>query len=111
MWMTKLRVSAAVLIATAAVTGGVLPAQQAPAPQPESATKSKPGDSAALAQTEAKLARLRELIRPQRGEHVTNMARIAWERDRWVAAVKAGKEAKPVLVYAEGAAGIACGYG
>ena len=68
-------------------------------------------DSAEMAETEAKLARLRELIRPQTGEHVTNMARIAWQRDPWVAAVKAGKEGKPVLVYAEGAAGIACGYG
>ena len=103
MCMTKLKVSAAFLIATVAVASGELRAQQAPTP--------KSVDSPEMVQTEAKLAKLRELIRPQPGEHVTNMAKIAWERDPWVAAVKAGKEGKPVLVYAEGAAGIACGYG
>ena len=101
--MTKWKVSAAFLIATVAVAGGGLRAQQTPTP--------KSTDSPEMLQTEAKLAKLRELIRPQPGEHVTNMAKIAWERDPWVAAVKAGKEGKPVLVYAEGAAGIACGYG
>lgn len=101
MWMSKLKISAALLIA--AVSGGGLLAQQAPTP--------KSADSPEMVRTEAKLAKLRELIRPQPGEHVTNMARIAWERDPWLAAVKAGKEGKPVLVYAEGAAGIACGYG
>ena len=114
MWTTKLNTSAAVLVAMA-VTGGLL-AQQALAPKPEgpvtvAEAKAKTVDSVEMAQTEAKLAKLRELVRPQPGEHVTNMAKIAWERDPWVAAVKAGKEGKPVLVYAEGAAGIACGYG
>ena|SRR5262245_20989112 len=71
----------------------------------------KPALSAEVAQTEAKLAKLRELITPQPGEHVANMAKIAWERDPWTAAVKAGKEGKPVLVFGAGAAGIACGYG
>ena len=116
MGTSKYKISAAFLMATVAVTGGGLRAQQALAPRPESpvavaAAKAKAVDSAEMALTEAKLARLRELIRPQPGEHVTNMAKIAWERDPWVAAVKAGKEGKPVLVYAEGAAGIACGYG
>ena len=103
MWTTKLKVSAGFLIATVAVASGGLQAQQAPTP--------KSADSPEMVQTEAKLAKLRELIRPQPGEHVTNMAKVAWERDPWVAAVKAGKEGKPVIVYAEGAAGIACGYG
>src|SRR6187549_2058367 len=97
----RLEIGAAVLAAV--VTGAGLLAQQALAP--------KPAVSAEMAQTEAKLAKLGELIRPQPGEHVTNMAKIAWERDPWVAAVKAGKEGKPVIVYAEGAAGVACGYG
>src|SRR5262249_19027219 len=70
-----------------------------------------PADSANIAQAEAKLAKLRDLIKPQPGEHVTNMAKIAWQRDPWEAAVKAGKEGKPVIVYAEGAAGVICGYG
>ena len=116
MWKTKLKASAMVLVTTVAVTGGGLLAQQPLAPKSVrpvavAGAKAKPADSAAMAETEAKLARLRELIRPQPGEHVTNIAKIAWERDPWVAAVKAGKEGKPVLVYAEGAAGIACGYG
>lgn len=113
MWTTKLRTATAVMMTTIAVHGCGLLAQEAP---PASAAivvkgKAKPADSAAMVQTEAKLAELRELIRPQPGEHVTNMAKIAWQRDPWVAALKAGKEGKPVLVYAEGAAGIACGYG
>src|SRR5262245_52255465 len=111
MWTTKSKISAAFLVATVAVTGGGLSPQQALAPKTEREANSKPADSAEMAQVEAKLAKLRELIRPQPGEHVTNMAKIAWQRDPWVAAAKAGKEGKPVLVYAEGAAGIACGYG
>src|ERR1700752_4850752 len=116
MWISKLTTGTAVLVTTVAVTGGGVLAQKTSAPKPDSPVvvaeaKAKPVDSAEMAQVEAKLARLRELIRPQPGEHVTNMAKIAWERDPWVAAVKAGKEGKPVLVYAEGAAGIACGYG
>lgn len=106
----------AVLLVTVAITDGGLLAQHTPTPKPgidiaATKAKSKPAGSAEMAKTEAKLAKLRELIRPQPGEHVANMAKIAWERDSWVAAVKAGKEGKPVLVYAEGAAGIACGYG
>lgn len=107
MWTTLLKFGAPFLTTAVAVIGG-LRAQQTPA---GIETESKPAVSAAVAQTEAKLAKLRELISPRPGEHVTNMAKIAWERDPWVAAVKAGKEGKPVLVYAEGAAGIACGYG
>ena len=103
MWITKLKTCSALLVAMGAVAGGLLAHQ--------TEEKAKPADSAEMVQTEAKLAKLRELIRPQPGEHVTNMAKIAWERDPWVAAVKAGKEGKPVIVYAEGAAGIACGYG
>ena len=101
MWTTKFRTGVAVIVAMAG--GGLLakPANSADEPAP----------SAEMAQVEEKLANLRELIRPQPAEHVTNMAKIAWQRDPWVAAVKAGKEGKPVLVYAEGAAGIACGYG
>ena len=104
MWKNRLITSAAVLVATAAVTGGGLPAQRAPGPKPKGrvavpGAKAKPADSAAMAQTEAKLARLRELIRPQPGEYATNIARIAWERDPWEAAVKAGREGKPVIAY------------
>ena len=105
MWITKLKISAALVIVTVAVTSDQLLAQ------PVSEGKANTADSAEMVQTEAKLAKLRELIRPQPGEHVTNMAKIAWERDPRVAAAKAGKEGKPVLIYAEGAAGIACGYG
>ena len=100
MWMSKLKISAALLIA--AVTGGKLPAQQTQAPKP---------DSVEMAKTEAKLTKLRQLIKPQPGEHVSNMARIAWEHDPWEAAVKAANEGKPVLAYGEGAAGVPGGYG
>ena len=116
MWKTKLKTSATVFVTTVAVTGGGLLAQQPLAPKTASpvavaAAKSKPADSAELAQTEAKLAKLCELIRPQPGEHVTNMAKIAWEHDPWEAAVRAAKEGKPVLAYGECAAGVPCGYG
>jgi hypothetical protein len=116
MWISRLTTGTAVLTAMVAVTVGELLAQQPLAPKSAipvavAEAKAKPADSAEMAETEAKLAKLREFIRPQPGEHVTNIAKIAWERDPWVAAVKAGKEGKPVLVYAEGAAGIACGYG
>lgn len=109
MWTSTYKISAAFLIAT--VTGGGLPAQQAQAPKPESEAKPKPADSAAMAQTEAKLAKLREVIKPQPGEHVTNMAKIAWEHDPWEAAVKAGREGKPILAWGECGAGVPCGYG
>ena len=73
--------------------------------------KSKPADSAERAEIEAKLAKLRELIRPQPGEYATNIAKIAWERDPWEAAVKAGREGKPVIAYGLHSAGVTCGYG
>lgn len=116
MWKTKVKTIASVLVTTAVAADGGSLAQQPLAPKSASpvaveGAKSKPADSPEMAKTEARLAELRELIRPQPGEHVTNMAKIAWERDPWVAAVKAGNEGKPVLVYAEGAAGVACGYG
>ena len=116
MWKTKVKTIASVLVTTVVVAGGGLLARQPVAPKSASPVavaeaKSKPADSPEMAKIEARLDELRELIRPQSGEHVTNMAKIAWERDPWVAAVKAGNEGKPVLVYAEGAAGIACGYG
>ena len=72
--------------------------------------KAKP-DSAEMAQIEAKLAKLRDITKPQPGEYVTNMAKIAWERDPWQAAVKAAKEGKPVLAYGPGMVGVPCGYG
>src|SRR5689334_7266424 len=115
MWMSRLTTSTAVLAATAAVTGGGLLAQQTPAPKPESpvavaGAKSKPADSAEMAQAEAKLAELRELIRPRPGEYATNIAKIAWERDPWEAAVKAGREGKPMIAYGVHSAGVTCGY-
>src|SRR5262245_71847 len=115
MWTTKLKTYAAVLVVTGAITGGGLLAQQNPAPKPESPAAgaeapSKPV-SAEMAQTEAKLAKLREVIRPQPGEYLTNMAKIAWERDPWAAAVKAAKEGKPVLAYGVGMVAVTCGYG
>ena len=115
MWTTKMKISTAFLVATVAVSGSSLLAQQALAPKAASPvtgaeTKAKP-DSAEWAKTEAKLAKLRELVKPQPGEYVTNMAKIAWEGDPWEAAVKAGKEGKPVLAYGPGMVGVPCGYG
>ena len=101
---TKLTASAAVLMA--AVTGAGLLAQQASPPRPKT-----PPAAAERAQAEAKVAQIRELVRPRPGEHVTNMAKIAWEHDPWEAAVKAAREGKPVLAYAECMAGVPCGYG
>ena len=103
MWKTNLMTSAAVLVATVAVTGGLLLAAAPPT--------AKPADSARWAQTEEKLAKFRKITQPQPGEHVTNMARIAWERDPWAAAVRAAKEGKPVIAYGPGMVGLPCGYG
>src|SRR5262249_40916438 len=116
MWTSKLKINAAFLAATVAVTGGGLLAQQPLAPKSASpgaaaGAKSKPADSAAMAETEAKLAKLRELVRPKPGEHITNIAKIAWERDPWAAAVRAAKEGKPVIAYGPGMVGLPCGYG
>lgn len=115
MGTTQLQASAAVMVATVMVGGGLL-AQQALAKKPASPVaaaegKGKPGDSAEMAETEAKLAKLRELVRPKPGEYVTNMAKIAWERDPWAAAVRAGKEGKPVIAYGPGMVGLPCGHG
>jgi len=116
MWKTTFKTSATILLTTVAVTGGVLLAQPPMAPQSASpgavaGAKSKPADSAEMAETEAKLAKLRELVRPKPGEYVTNIAKIAWERDPWEAAVKAAKEGKPVIAYGPGMVGVPCGYG
>jgi hypothetical protein len=111
MWTSRYKISAVILIATVAVADGELMAQQAQAPKPESEAKSKPAVSAEMAQTEAKLAKLRELVRPKPGEYVTNLAKIAWERDPWEAAVRAAKEGKPVIAYGPGMVGVPCGYG
>ena len=116
MWKTKLKASATVLVTMVAVTGSGLLAQQPLAPKSASpvavtGAKSKPAVSAEMAQTEAKVAKLRELVRPKPGEYATNIAKIAWERDPWEAAVRAGKEAKPVIAYGPGMVGLPCGYG
>ena len=115
MWKTKLMTSVRVLVTTMALTGGGMLAQHLLAPKSAAAadppTKSKPADSAEMAETEAKLARLLEIVRPKPGEYVTNMAKIAWERDPWEAAVRAGKEGKPVIAYGPGQVGVPCGYG
>ena len=116
MWKTKLKTSATVLVMTTAVIGGGSLAQQPLAPKsaspvPVAAAKSKPAGSAEMAETEAKLARLRELVRPKPGEYVTNIARIAWERDPWEAASKAARLGKPVIAYGPGMVGVPCGYG
>jgi hypothetical protein len=116
MWKTKLKTSATVLLTTVAVTGGGLLAQAPLAPKSANpvavaGAKSKPADSAEMAETEAKLAKFRELVRPKPGEHVTNIAKIAWERDPWAAAGKAAKEGKPVIAYGPGLVGLPCGYG
>jgi hypothetical protein len=115
MGKTKHKTIATILVTTAAVTVGGLFAQQPLAPQSASpvalaGAKSKP-DSAEMAETEAKLAKLRDLIKPQPGEFATNIARIAWERDPWEAAVKAAKEGKPVISYGLQNAGVTCGFG
>ena len=107
MWKTKLQI-----IATVAVTGGGLLAQlSAPRSAAADPPVSKPADSAEMAVTEAKLAKLRELVRPKPGEYVTNMAKIAWERDPWEAAVRAGKEGKPIIAYGPGMVGVPAGHG
>ena len=116
MRMNQLTSSAAVLVAAVAVTGGGLLAQQAPTRKPASpvavpGAKLQSAGPAEMAQTEAKLARLRDLIRPQPGEYATNIAKIAWERDPWKAAVRAGREGKPVIAYGVHSAGVTCGYG
>src|SRR5262249_3228741 len=113
---TTLMTGAVALVATVAVAGGRLPAQQALTPKPASPAavteaKSKSADSAEMAETEAKLAKLRELVRPKLGEYATNIAKIAWERDPWEAAVKAAREGKPVIAYGPGMVGVPCGYG
>jgi hypothetical protein len=89
-------------------------ARPAPAPKPSSPdakAQSKPVNSPAMAQAEATVEKFRDLIRPQPREYVTNIAKIAWERDPWEAAVKAGKEGKPVIAYGVHSAGVTCGYG
>lgn len=116
MWKTKFRTSATVLMTTVAVIGGGLLAQQPLAPKAASPVavaraKSIPANSAEMATTEAKLAKLRELVRPKPGEYATNIAKIAWERDPWEAAVKAAREGKPVIAYGPGMVGVPCGYG
>jgi hypothetical protein len=112
--------AAIILVAVGLAGSGLLSpralAQQPLAPKAASpvavaSAKSKPADSAAMAETEAKLARLRELVRPKPSEYSTNIARIAWERDPWEAAVKAAREGKPVIAYGPGMVGVPCGYG
>src|ERR1051325_9326084 len=76
MRMNQLITSAAVVVATWAVGGGLL-AQQAPAPQPASPAVKAKANSPAMAQAEATVAKFRDLIRPQPGEYVTNIAKIA----------------------------------
>jgi hypothetical protein len=90
----------------AALAGGALLAQPAPG-----GAKAKPPVSAEMARAEAKVAQVRALVVPRPGEHIANMAKIAWERDPWAAAVKAAREGKPVLAYWECGAGVPCGYG
>jgi len=112
----KLMPGTAVLAATVAVTSGGLLAEQPPGPRPEApltktGTKARPAASAETARAEAKVAEIRELVRPRPGEHVTNLAKIAWEHDPWEAAVKAGREGKPILAWGECGAGVPCGYG
>ena len=109
MWTNELKTSAAALVVTMAVTGGSPLAQQTPASRAEA--KAKPAAPATMAQAEAKVAEIRELVRPRPGEHVTNMAKIAWEHDPWEAALKAGREGKPILAWGECGAGVPCGYG
>lgn len=108
------KTSAAVLIAAVGIS--VLLAQQGQVPKPPGPAsreegKTKPAILAEMAQAEAKVTQIRELVRPRPGEHVANMARIAWEHDPWEAAVKAARQGKPVLAYGECAAGVPCGYG
>src|ERR1051326_8927584 len=101
MWTTNSKIGAAIMVATVALTGGHLLAEPTPDPKGSASgaeAKSK-SDSAEWTETEAKLAKLRELVKPQPGEYVTNMAKISWERDPWEAAVKAAKEGKPVIAY------------
>ena len=116
MFTTKHNTLTAILVTTFTVTVSGLLAQQRldlkpKSPVPGAATASKPAAESGMTPTEAKLARLRELIRPQPGEYATNIAKIAWERDPWQAAVKAGREGKPVLAYGVQSVGVTCGYG
>jgi hypothetical protein len=116
MQICKLKLTGVLLVAIAAVTGSGLLAQQAldptpGTPVPAAGSKSKLVDSTAMAQTEAKLVKLRELMKLRPGEYVMNIAKIAWERDPWEAAVKAAREGKPVIAYGPGMVGVPCGYG
>ena len=116
MWISRLTTGTAALTAMVAVADGGLLAQETSAPKPASPVavaeaKAKPVDSVEMAETEAKLAWLRELVRPKPGEYATNIARIAWERDPWEAAVRAAREGKPVIAYGPGMVGVPCGYG
>lgn len=111
MRMKQLITNSAVVVV--AVGGGLL-AQQAPAPKlasPVAKAKANPTNSRAMADAEATVAKFRDLCRPQPGEYAANIARIAWERDPWEAAVKAGREGKPVIAYGVHSAGVTCGYG
>ena len=110
MWTTKLKISAAFLVATVAIAGGVPLAPEAASPVHGAEAKSKP-DTAEWTKVEAKVAKLRELVQPKPGEYVTNIAKINWERDPWEAAVRAAKEGKPVIAYGPGMVGVPCGYG
>ena len=101
----QLRTGLAALVA--AIGAGGLLAQPRLAPEP----RPKPVGSAQMVEAEAQVAKVRELVRPRPGEHVTNMEKIAWEHDPWEAAVKAAREGKPVLAFGECAAGVPCGYG
>jgi hypothetical protein len=111
MWITILKTCTALPVAMGAIAGGGLLAQQTASPASVALGKANPADSAAMAETEAKLAKLRELVRPKPGEYATNIAKIAWERDPWEAAVKAAREGKPVIAYGPGMVGVPCGYG
>ena|SRR6187401_3053504 len=113
MWKTEIQTRATVRVTAVAIIGGLLaqPLAQKSAAAADPPTKSKPAGSGEMVETEAKLAKLRELVRPKPGEYVTNMAKIAWERDPWEAAVRAGKEGKPVIAYGPGMVGLPCGHG
>ena len=108
MRMNTLKTGGAALIAMG-VAGLLIPRLACPV----GGAETKPGAalSAEMTQAEAKVAKVRELVGPKPGEHVTNMAKIAWEHDPWEAAVKAGREGKPILAWGECGAGVPCGYG
>ena len=96
MWMTKLKTCALLLLTTGA-GGGLLAQALPPNPVVVTEAKSKPANSVEMAMTEAKLTKLRQLIKPQPGE--SRWMEIPWQYSLWTAREMAAKEGKPIFLW------------